>query len=368
MTLDPRWGAARRILGVRLDNLGDVLMTTPALRAIRRALPGAHLGLLTSGAGASLAPGLPWIDEFIVADVPWVKRTRPDAEPIGQAEAGLVQRLAAGHFDAAVIFTVCTQSALPAAMACRMAGIPLRLAHCRENPYELLSDWVRDTEQVQDGMRHEVERQLALASAVGFTPEDTRLQLQVTEADRAAVTALLAAHGVPPGRPYFVVHPGASAASRRYPADRFGEAARAVAAGSGCIAVFTGDQAEAGLVRHARASMRMPSVSLAGLLDVGRLAALIQASDLLLTNNTGPSHIAAAVGTPVVTLYALTNPQHHPWQVPSRVLSHEVPCRNCLKSVCPQGHHDCLLKVEPQAVAQAALDLMFEGVSRGAAA
>jgi lipopolysaccharide heptosyltransferase II len=368
MTLDPRWGAARRILGVRLDNLGDVLMTTPALRAIRRGLPEAHLTLLTSGAGASLAPGLPWIDEVLVADVPWVKRAQPDAGPIGRAEAELVQRLATGRFDAAVIFTVCTQSALPAALACRMAGIPLRLAHCRENPYELLSDWVRDTEQVQDGMRHEVERQLALVGAVGFVAEDTRLQLQVTQADRAAVAALLAAHGVPPGRPYFVVHPGASAPSRRYPADRFGEVARSVAAGSGCIAVFTGDESEAALVREARAAMRMPSVSLAGLLDVGRLAALIQDSDLLLTNNTGPGHIAAAVGTPVVTLYALTNPQHHPWHVPSRVLSHDVPCRNCLKSTCPQGHHDCLLKVEPRAVAEAALELLFEGVRRGVAA
>jgi ADP-heptose:LPS heptosyltransferase len=72
-------------------------------------------------------------------------------------------------------------------------------------------------------------------------------------------------------------------------------------------------------------------------------------------------HIAAALGTPVVDLYALTNPQHTPWRVPSRVLSHDVPCRNCLKSACPQGHHDCLRGVEPAAVVSAAVALLGIG-------
>jgi ADP-heptose:LPS heptosyltransferase len=78
---------------------------------------------------------------------------------------------------------------------------------------------------------------------------------------------------------------------------------------------------------------------------------------VLICNNSGPAHIAAALDTPVVVLYALTNPQHTPWQVASRVLNHDVPCRNCLRSVCPQGHHACLLRVEPEAVAHAALEL-----------
>jgi ADP-heptose:LPS heptosyltransferase len=75
-------------------------------------------------------------------------------------------------------------------------------------------------------------------------------------------------------------------------------------------------------------------------------------------NNSGPAHLAAAVGTPVVDLYALTNPQHTPWLVQARVLSHDVPCRNCQQSVCKQAHHPCLRGVEPQQVAQAARELM----------
>jgi len=359
-----RWRAARRLLAVRLDNLGDLLMTTPALLAMKHDAPGVHLALLTSPAGAALAPCLPWVDETIVDEVPWMKNGADagmaDGE-LGRREARLVERLAHGRFDAAVIFTVCTQSPLPAALVCRMAGIPLRLAHCRENPYGLLSHWVADHERVQDGMRHEVERQLALVRTVGWTIDDARLRLQTTAEHGARAGHRLHDAGADPARPYFVVHPGASAASRRYPAERFGAAADTIARQSGCMAVFTGDTGEAALIGEARAAMRQPSVSLAGQLGVGELAALIGGARLLLANNTGPAHIAAAMGTPVVALYALTNPQHTPWRVPSRVLNHDVPCRNCLKSVCPQGHHDCLRKVEPTAVAAASLGLLGEG-------
>jgi ADP-heptose:LPS heptosyltransferase len=122
--------------------------------------------------------------------------------------------------------------------------------------------------------------------------------------------------------------------------------------------VFTGDRGERALVESVRQAMRAPTRSLAGRLSLPELGAMLQAADLLVANNTGPVHLAAALGTPVVDLYALTNPQHTPWQVENRVLFHDVPCRNCYKSVCPQGHHDCLRRVEPERVAAAAEELL----------
>jgi ADP-heptose:LPS heptosyltransferase len=107
--------------------------------------------------------------------------------------------------------------------------------------------------------------------------------------------------------------------------------------------------------------MRAPSHSLQGRLRLAELAALLARAPLLIANNTGPVHVAAAVGTPAVDLYALTNPQHTPWGVPSRVLFHDVPCKFCYKSVCPQGHHDCLRLVPPEAVVAAARELLGEG-------
>jgi ADP-heptose:LPS heptosyltransferase len=155
-----------------------------------------------------------------------------------------------------------------------------------------------------------------------------------------------------------VVHPGASAASRRYPPESYARAIDLLVEETDCEAVFTGDAWEEPLVATVRNGMRRSSRSLVGRLGLGELGALIEDADLLVSNNTGPAHVAAALGTPVVDLYALTNPQHTPWQVPSRVLNHDVPCRNCYKSVCPAGHHDCLRRVAPEAVAAAALELL----------
>jgi lipopolysaccharide heptosyltransferase II len=351
------WQRVQRVLAVRLDNLGDVLMTTPALAAIRRSVPDAHLSLLASSTGAAVAACVPGIDDVLTFDAPWVQ-THAVHGDIGQAEQQLIDMLRQQRFDAAVIFTVCTQSALPAALLCRLAGIPLRLAHSRENPYGLLSHWVRETDELRSGMRHEVQRQLALVGAVGWTVDDDRLRLRVTPPQRRQAQMLLRDAGVPAQRPYFIVHPGASAASRRYPAARFGSAADAIAARSGCLPVFTGQASEQPLIDEARRCMSQPSVTLAGRAGVAELAALIGDARLLLANNTGPVHIAAAVGTPVTVLYALTNPQHTPWRVPARVLSHDVPCRHCLKSACPQGHHDCLMKVQSDDVVHAAMALM----------
>src|SRR5690606_20471155 len=145
----------RKILCVRLDNMGDVLMSTPAMRALKYAHPGRHLTLLASAAGAGLAPFLPDIDEVIAYDAPWVKNGQDDMA----ADADMIQALRQARFDAAVIFTVYSQSPLPAALMCRLAGIPLVLAYCRENPYRLLSHWEPETEP---GLapRHEARRQL----------------------------------------------------------------------------------------------------------------------------------------------------------------------------------------------------------------
>jgi ADP-heptose:LPS heptosyltransferase len=112
------------------------------------------------------------------------------------------------------------------------------------------------------------------------------------------------------------------------------------------------------LVEAIRAGSGVPTHSLAGQLSLGELGAALRLAAVALTNNSGPAHVAAAVGTPVVELYALTNPQHTPWRVRSRVLFHDVPCRFCFKSACPAGHHACLAGVEPGRVVEAVLELL----------
>ncbi len=356
---DPVWSAARSILAIRLDNLGDVLMTTPALAALKAAVPGRRVTLLASSVGAQAAAYVPCIDGVIRYDPPWMKSLPRDG---AEFDGAMIEHLAAGCFDAAIVFTVCTQSALPAATLAYLAGIPLRLARSRENPYRLLTHWLPEDESCGFAL-HEVERQLRLVAEAGAPPVDRRLQFAVPDASRAAVERLLDDLGIDVDGPWLVLHPGASAPSRRYPAEKFAHAARLVAARTGARVVVTGDEAERGLAD--RIAAEVPgSVSLAGRLDLPGLAALIERAPLLVVNNTGPAHLAAAVGTPVVTLYALTNPQHTPWSVPHRVLNHDVPCRNCLKSVCPEGHHGCLERVPPEAVAAAAVTFLHRAGRR----
>jgi lipopolysaccharide heptosyltransferase II len=346
------WTAVRRVLCVRLDGMGDVLMTTPAIAALQAG--GRHVTLLASPAGAQVARLVPEIDEVITYDAPWMKATLP--REAAAPDLALVRRLAEQRFDAAAIFTVYSQSALPAALLCHLASIPLRLGHCRENPHQLLTDWLPDPEPLTI-VRHEVRRQLDLVASVGAAISDERLRLRVPREARESVHRLLADAGVSSGQ-WILVHPGATAPSRRYPPDMLAEACRALASLTGRTIVLAGSVDETGILEEMRTGIGRASVSLGGALDVAGLAALVEAAPLLIGNNSGPIHIAAAVRTPVVDLYALTNPQHTPWAVKSRVLSNDVPCKYCYKSVCPEGHHACLRGVAPEDVVRAALSLL----------
>jgi lipopolysaccharide heptosyltransferase II len=358
----PQWSEARRILCVRLDTLGDVLMCTPAMRALREQRPDRTVTLLTSGIGAAVARYIPEVDDTLIYRPPWMKH---DTVQGADYQLAMVRQLREAAFDAAVIFTTCTQSALPAAMLCYLAEIPLRLAHCRENPYDLLTDWVPETDlDARLGIRHEVQRQLDLVEAVGCRASHTRLSFRVPDSAKEEAGLMLAELGITPRQPWILMHPGASAASRRYPPRHWAALVRMVHQQLGLPVVLTGDDAEKTLIDEIRAQSGIAprdAVSLAGQLDLAQLAAVIQLASVAVSNNTGPAHIAAAVGTPIVDLYALTNPQHTPWQVESRVLYHDVPCRYCYKSTCPQGHHACLEQLEPAEVLAAIQELLSPG-------
>lgn len=345
------WNAARRILAIRLDSMGDVLMTTPAIRALRAGPAVEHVTLLTSPSGAAIARMVPEVDEVLVYEAPWMKAG--EAHPPAY-DMAMIELLNDAKFDAAAIFTVYSQTPFPAAMLCRLAGIPLVLAHARERAYRMISNAVSETEPEQQ-IRHEVQRHLDLVATLGWLPNDARMSLAPPHAAIAAATALIERLSLNGAR-WALVHPGATAASRRYPPEYFAAAMRMLASADGWHFVLTGDAGEAELCDRVIAEAGT-GTSLAGQLDLSTLVALIARAALVITNNTGPAHIAAALGTPLVDLYALTNPQHTPWGTASRVLSHDVPCRWCYASVCPQGHHLCLRGVAPDQVVEAVRQL-----------
>lgn len=356
------WREIENVLAVRLDAMGDVLMTTPAIRALKQSRPaGRRITLLTSPAGAALARMVAEIDDVIVYVAPWMKAAKTSGNPAQDTE--LIALLRERKFDGAVIFTVFSQSALPAALLCYLAGIPRRLAYCRENPYILLTTWIPEMEP-QMGLRHEVLRQLDLVAHAGADSVPGRLSLRITDRAFDRARDFVAAQGMDVNRPWAIVHPGATAPSRRYSPKRYAQAAAALVRDHGWQVIYTGSICEAPLVECIRDAMQASSFSAAGALDLETLCALIALAPVIIVNNTGPAHIAAAVGTPVVDLYALTNLQHTPWLVASRVLYHDVPCKNCYKSTCPMGHHDCLGQVSPDRVVSAALEMADIGRQR----
>ena len=350
------WRDCSHVLCVRLDNMGDVLMCSPAFRALKQS--GARrLSLLTSASGALLAPYMPEVDTVMAYDAAWIKN---GSEGNGQ-DVATIARLRALRPDAAVIFTAYSQSALPAALLCHLAGVPRVLAHSRENPYRLLTEWVKETEP-QAGIRHEVRRQLDLVASIGAHSDDIRLSFRVSPAERATLREKLHHEGVTEQGGWICVHAGATAASRRYPAGLMVEALVHLRGDGRRILLLGGHEDPALAAALADARRLLPGmIDLSGRLTLGELGAALEAAAVVICNNSGPAHVAAALGVSIVDLYALTNPQHTPWQTRARVLNKDVPCKYCYRSICPEGHHGCLAGVDPASVADAARELLSEG-------
>ncbi len=347
------WRDARRVLAVRLDNLGDVLVTTPAIHAMRESLPDAAITLLASPVGAQAGWVNPDVEEVLVYPAPWLDPwSRLPLDPAREMQA--IAEVSAGRYDAAVIFTSFRQSPLPSAYLCYLAGIPLRLAASIDGPGSLLTTRHRHPER----MMHEVERGLDLVAAVGMRTSDDRLVLRVPDSARDEIAGLVTGQ-----RPLIVVHPGCSMPARTYPWEQYVEVIDLLVRDMGAHVVLTGGNDERPLVDMILARInpwnRTRVTAAAGSLAFPPFCALAETADAVVTNNTGPMHMAAALGTPVVALFALTNPpeQWGPWRVPHHMLWHEVPCRLCYSRICPTTH-DCLRQVEPRQVVEAVADLL----------
>jgi ADP-heptose:LPS heptosyltransferase len=323
------WGGIDRLLVVRPDNLGDVLLTGPALAALRSAAPHAELDLLASPAGAAAAQLLPEVDETVVARVSW-QQIAVTAEP---PDTDLVFRIAARHYAAAVVLTSFSQSPWPAGYALQRAGVPLRAGMSKEFGGTALTHWVPAAD---DGL-HQADRALRLLDGLGVPTAHvpSTLHAAVPGASRERAAAAVQGAGLDAAAPYAVVLPGASCPSRRWPAERF-RATAALLATEGLPVVVTGPAAERDLV--AEVAARTPGVvALAGAFDVPDLAALLAGAAVAVTNNSGGMHLADAVGTPVVVLFAGTEDegQYRPRSVPSAVLRVPTACSPCRQFHCP---------------------------------
>jgi ADP-heptose:LPS heptosyltransferase len=348
----------KRILVVRLDDVGDLILLGPSLRTLREALPEAEITLLTSPAGNHVAPLLPWVDKSIVCDALWQDISgKIPFDP--SRELTLIEQLRQEEFQLAIIFTSLAQSPFPAAYACYLAGIPNRLGFSSEFGGNVLSlSPIPPSEDI-----HQVDRNLTLLQQMVIPLRyNNRLELHVPLDVQQKADQLLASVGIKPHMPFIAVAPGASCETRRYNPDRFASAVRMLSMETTLPIVILGNAREAEEIQPvidvANESSSLSIHSLVGQTTVPEFAAIIQRASLTIGNNSAVMHMADAFQCPMVILYSGANliNQWQPRNAPARLLCRPVFCAPCYNFDCPYGL-ECL-DIRPQEVVAAALELL----------
>lgn len=278
----------KNILVVRTDRMGDLILTIPAIRALKARYPRARLSVWVSASTRDLVDGLPFIDEIIVqdADKGWVNFCR------------LILRLRRAHFDLAVVYHTKQRTN----MACFLAGIPVRLGYLNSKCGFFLTHPVKDERHL--GIKHELDYCLDLLKMVGVGRADPRLELAVNPEAEMWVDTFIA--GLPGSGPLVALHPDASCATRHWAVDSFAIVAARLASELNARVVIVGGPSTTPF------AARIPGLDLTGQFSLAQFGAFIKRCALLISNDSGPVHIAAATKTPVISLFLRRQPGINP--------------------------------------------------------
>jgi lipopolysaccharide heptosyltransferase II len=332
----------RRILAVNLNYLGDALFTTPALGALRERYPAATLDVLAGARAGAVLSGDPAISRLLL---------RPPHGGLGRAEA-LLRALRAGDYDAVVFF----QSTLANALLAWAVRVPVRVGFVQEGCAAFLTHPV----PARRPGEHAVSAYLRLAEALSARGE-SRLRLHLGSEDRDFAEHFLRDQELPPPVVGLVI--GATRPQKRWPEAYFARLAERLWSAAGVSCVLLGGAEEAEAAARILEASRAPLVSAIGRTSEKQLAALIDRLAVVVSGDSGPLHIATAVGTPVVGLFGSTDPEETgPWQPGQAVVLYDrLPCAPCRKHPTCGGRFDCLHALTPERVFEATVQLL--GVS-----
>lgn len=315
-----------RILLVRPDHLGDVLLTTPAIRALREARPHAEIHALTGPWSASVLADYDAIDLILTLPFPGFSRSpKPNLQSPYEQLWRSSRQLRRIGYSSAVIFR---PDHWWGAMLVKFAGIPHRVGYEIDEVGPFLTE-----RHPQEG-GHVVAQNLRLVS--GWTgpldPQSVRLTYPVQESDRQFIRGYLEEWGLTDNSRLVVIHPGAGTPIKRWESERWATVADALARELDATVVLTGGDHEMPLAREIATHMRTPACFVIGDTQVGQLAALYERALIVLGPDSGPLHLAVATLTPTVALFGPADPtEFGPWGPPERhrVLTSPIGCRPC---------------------------------------
>lgn len=346
MTLDPT--RIRRIL-VRANNwIGDVVMISPAIRSLRETFRDAEIAILAR----------PWVLDALAANRCFDRLIADEVPGRHQGPLGrlrLARRLRSERFDLAVLF----QKAFDAAFLAAAAGIPVRVGHTTDHRRLLLTDPIPLTEGWWG--RHHVDFFLEIAAACGCATGSRTPFFTLADEDRSWASSFLAERGPSPAPRFVAIHPGSSKAPRAWHAERYAHLAARLLEEPGLVPLVVGDRADLPAAREI-ASAVPRAVIAAGETTVRRMGALIERSALFVGNDSGPMHIAGALGVPTVGLFGPGSPEKTSPRgegLRFEAVTTRYPCSPCRQNFfrecdpAPSGKPHCLESITVEAAAAA---------------
>jgi len=317
--------AFKRILIVRTDRIGDVLLSTPVIKALRDNFPGAYIAMMVSPYAQDVVRDNPYLDEVIIFD--------KDSRHKGLLRTyNFAMALKKKKFDAAIILHPTNRVHL----VTFLAGIARRIGYDRKLGF-LLTDRIKHTKQL--GQRHELEYSLDLVRYLGIMPKDINPFMPIRQESEEIVEGLFKENGITPQDKVIAIHPGASCISKIWPLERFAEVSDKLVEKYGFKILIVAGQKDISLAHKVASIMKHNSINLAGKTSVSQLASVLKRCRLLISNDSGPVHIASALGTPVVAIFGraqkgLSPLRWGPRGIKDRILHKDVGCIKCLAHNC----------------------------------
>ncbi|MFH0731006.1 MAG: glycosyltransferase family 9 protein [Pseudomonadota bacterium] len=345
------------ILIVKLSAIGDVMHTLPVLNALRRHYPNAHITWLVEEASADLVKNHPALDRVLVSRrKSWIRGLRSSQ---WRAHLRDIIRFIRSLRDCRYDMVFDFQAALKGAAWVALARGKRKIGFGRGMEHQECSYWVLNERIPAVSMEiHALDRGMMMLRAAGIACHDIEYHLPITADHRIGAQQLLSEKGLGSGQPFVVLNPMAKWQTKLWDQRNFAELADRIQTGCGVPIVFTGGPEDQSYINSIIGHMKTKGETLAGRTDLMTLAALLQAAALMITTDTGPMHIAAAVGTPTVVLFGPTAPwRTGPYGKGHRIVRADLACNPCFKRRCPENR-TCMAAIRVEQVMAAATELL----------